>query len=264
MIPPPPLGVSLAGLRLEPRKPWSGTARGAIEWAAAAGFRYVCLDGTAPGLRARELDRSARRDLAALLRRLGIECCGLDLLIPTGDFADAARSERAATATVGAIELAADLVSLGAAKGPLSVCLELSPQAGVDALTRIRDRASVCGVRVADLARPARKGRHAEDPIGVAIDPAALLLAGEDVASAASRAGSAVFAARLSDADSAGRVPVGHGRLDRTAYVVSLATAGYDSPLILDLRGLADQARAARETLEEWGGEEPGGEEVGR
>lgn len=257
VFPAPVLSVSLAGLSPEPGRPWSAGPRAAIEWAAACGFRSVQPDATAPGLRPRELDRSARRDVAALLRRLAATCSGLDLLIPAADFADPARAERALAANLGAIELAADLVALGAGGSEAGrVCVSLDPRTAPDSLQSIRDRASTCGVAVADLARPPREPRDAADPIGIGIDPAQLLLAGEDPATAASRAGAALVAGRLSDADTAARVAVGArgGRLDRLAYLVALATAGYRGPMILDLRGLAEQDRVALETLASWSG----------
>ncbi len=255
MLDPPTLSVALAGMRRDSAL-WSAGPRAAIEWAAACGFRAVHPDASASGLRPRELDRSARRDLAALLRRLGIKCSGLDLPIPPADFADASRAERALAATLGAIELAADLDALGAGPGGGRICLSLDPKAAPESLQRIRDRASTCGVLVADFTWPPREPREPADPIGVGIDPAQLLLAGEDAARAASRAGPALVAARLSDADTAGRVAVGArgGRLDRLAYLVAVATAGYRGPVILDLRGLAEQDRVARATLAGWGG----------
>ena len=75
-----PLSLSLAGLT--PREGVAMEPRAAIEWAAGLGYRAVQLDGAAAGVRARDLDRSGRRDLAALLRRLQLGFSGLDLWIP--------------------------------------------------------------------------------------------------------------------------------------------------------------------------------------
>ncbi|MFM9996692.1 MAG: sugar phosphate isomerase/epimerase family protein [Phycisphaerales bacterium] len=251
----PPLSVSLAGLDREADRPWSAGARAAIEWAAELGFRRVQLDATAPGVRPRELDRSGRRDLAALLRRLGLSLSGIDLLIPSADFADPARGELAMSATLGAIEMAAEMATLAGQAGGGRVSIVLPANAREETLAAVRDQASACGVLVADLALPPRETSHEGDPIGVGLDPAALLLSGADPAAAASRGGRRIVAARLTDADAAARVAPGSrgGRLDRLAYVAALEAAGYRGPLVLDLRGLKDQDRAARDVIGSWG-----------
>lgn len=251
----PPLSVSLSGLDREADRPWSGGARAAIEWAAARGFRGVQLDATAAGVRPRELDRSGRRDLAAMLRRLGLELSGLDLLIPSTDFTDAARAERALSALLGAVEMAAEMSALAGDAGGGRVSVVLPASAREETLAAIRDRASARGVLVADLAHPAREAGPEGDPLGIGLDPAAILLAGGDPAAAASRAGRSIVAARLSDANDAARVVPGSpgGRLDRLAYAAALEVARHRAPLVLDLRGLKDQDRAAREVIGSWG-----------
>src|SRR4051812_47398878 len=122
----PELSVSLAGLESSAEAPWAAGPRAAIEWAAAAGFRSVTLDGAAPGVRARDLDRSGRRDLAALLRRRGIGFAGIALWIPPEPLLAPAKTERALGAALGAIELAADLSRLEAGTTPV---LHLIPPA---------------------------------------------------------------------------------------------------------------------------------------
>src|SRR5690606_13026801 len=90
-----PAALSIAGVRDDPALKGAGP-RAPIEAAAKAGFRAVALDASAAGLRPRDLDRSARRDLAALLRRLELAFAGLDLWIPPEHFASPEHADRAA------------------------------------------------------------------------------------------------------------------------------------------------------------------------
>lgn len=253
-MPLPPIGLSLSGLSRDKGRPWSAGPRHALEWAADLGFRRVQLDATAAGVRPRELDRSARRDLASLLRRLELAPCGIDLLIPPGDFADPARVERALAALGGAVDLAADLGALAGDGAARRVCVALPRDAAVETLDAIRARASARGTVVADLAAPAPDIGKEGDPIAPGLDPASILLAGGDPAADALRAAGRIAAARLSDADGAARVPHGSrgSRLDRIAYLAALDAAGYRGPVVLDLRGLRDQDRAARDVLAAW------------
>lgn len=243
VLEPIPLSVSLAGLDPSPGHAWSGGVRGAIAWAGGLGVRRVRLDGAASGARARELDRGARRDLAALLRRRELLFCGIDLWIPAAHFADSQRVDRAVEASVGAVRLAADLARLGDASGGpvVSVAIGETPVDGV--VASLSGAASEHGVAIAD------HGGHAG--LGRGIDPASVLLAGDDPASLAT--GGGVTSARLSDADASGRCPVGaHGRLDVAAYGAALSVGGYTRDVVIDLRGLVSQGEAARRAMEVW------------
>ena len=251
MLPRPPLAISLAEFSL----PDASGPRAPIDWAAAAGFSAIQLDATAPGLRPRELDRSARRDLAAILRRAGLLFTGLDLWIPPEHLTDPSRAERAADAIVQAIGLAAELVRAGA--GPPGPAVSVVLPAGVapEVLTHIARSADRDGVRIADHAIAAAESKVAAGSgVQLGLDPAAYLLANLDPAAAAARAGSGLASARLSDASLIGRVVPGApgGRLDILAYVASLSVAGYDRPLILDLRALPAPVAAARAVLADW------------
>jgi sugar phosphate isomerase/epimerase len=239
------LSVSLAGLESGADAAWSAGPRGAIEWAAGAGFRSVALDGAAAGVRARDLDRSGRRDLAALLRRLRLGLAGIDLWIPPEHLMDPARQERALSAIVGAVELAGDLARLDAGMRPvLSVVL---PEKASEVLLDSIDRAAeMGGVAVADHALTKTPGA-AESLRGVGVDPGAVLLVGADPSERVLRAGTGLRGARLSDADLSGRiVPGGRGgRLDGRAYLGALVRVAYAGPITLDLRGVRDQEGAA-------------------
>lgn len=263
------IAISLAGLDRSGDRPWSGGLREALAWAEGLGFRAVTLDGTSPGLRARELDRSARRDIAALLRRRELTLAGLDLWIPPEHFADDARADHAMAATLGAIELMGDLVSLagGGGRGVVSVALPDWPERALVDL--VRTRADACGVRVADHAlatgsapegvevrasdpvgvTKARLGVDGSpgDPLGVGLDPPAALLAGFEPGTLVSSLGGMLRSARLANLASTGRVALHDpsGRLDELKYLVALTTAGYEDHMIVDLRGVSDQHGAA-------------------
>lgn len=249
-----------------------GLTRGLVDWARGAGFRAVQLNAAQPGIRPRELDRSGRRDLAAFLRRSDMACAGLDLWIPPEHFKDSTRADRAVEAVVGAVELAWELAGLagggkravGSVEIP-SVCLTLPADCPSDVLSAIEGVAMRCGVRIADHAWPMRGGGESGGGgttpwIGVGIDPATVLGVGEDPGALVARLGDQVAAARLSDVaaagPTAGRVAPGsgQGRLDVLAYGVSLAAAGYEGWVVLDLRGVSDQAAAAVIAREAWEG----------
>lgn len=239
-----------------------GEVRALLGWVKRHGFRAVQLNAATPGLRPRDLDRSARRDLAATLRRHGLACSGLDLWIPPEHFTQAEHLDRAVASLLGAIDMAHDLATLAdgsvvtrrpARPGVVSVVLPdpIPP----DVASSVSERALARNVRLADHLWPAREQAP---PIDVGLDPAAILCRGDDPAAAASRLGSRVASARLSDAPRGGvgggvRVGEGGGRvapgarsgtLDPLAYLVALDTAGYPGHAVLDLRGVAEQSVA--------------------
>ncbi|MBS0197442.1 MAG: hypothetical protein JSR77_11855 [Planctomycetes bacterium] len=236
-----PLSLSLAGLPARVDAPWGQGPREAIGWVARLGYRAVQLDAAAPGVRPRELDRSARRDLASLLRRLELQLSGVDLWIPAAHFADAAHVDRAVQAVAAACDLAAELVRLNSAgRAVVSLTLSETPAPGV--IAGINEACSNTGAEIADHRWPLREpATH----VGIGIDPAAILMAGADPASATSKAAATPASARLSDVNAAGRVPVGQGRLDGLAYEVALVTRAYAGHLVVDLRGVRDIEAAA-------------------
>ncbi len=230
-----------------------------LAWARGTGFGAVQLDGTWRGLRARDLSRSARRDLAGLIRRTELVCTGIDLFVPTEHFADPMRVDRAVGAVTGATELAADLSRMGGGAGPTGgavVSLTLPGQPTDSVLAAIADRADRCGVMIADHAWPPRAPTASgEGPIGVGLDPAVLLVAGEDPGVAVSRLGRAVASARLRDAgpdSDRASTGVSGARFDPLAYAIALTTAGYQRHVVADLRGLGSPADAAARMIETW------------
>jgi len=245
----PPLALSFAGYAD------GADPRALIDRAHDLGFRAVALDATRPGLRPRELDRSARRELAALLRRLELRCAGLDLWIPPAHFSDPARTDRALDAAGAACALAAELAALAPGSARAVVSLTLPEECPPPVRRDLEDRAARVGARIADHAWPPAANEGAPDPnapLGVGIDPAVLLLRKQDPAAAASQHAHRIVSTRLSDSDGAVRVAPGKGGLDVAGYAVALATGGIGGDVVLDLRGLRGQDEIARDALDAW------------
>jgi len=269
MFEPPALSLSLAGLSAQPGGAWSSGPREAIRWAVRVGFAWVQPDAGGRGLRPRDLDRSARRDVAALLRRCGLSLSGLDLWIPPEHFNDPATCDRALAASLAAIDLLADLARLAepgpgsggqSAGGPvLSLTLPENPSPAVEAA--LRERGGEAGVRIADHAWPIQRVHDDDDSITHGVDPARILLGGSDPAALVARLGPSLGSVRLSDADSVARVtPLSaSGRLDGLGFVAALSGAAYRRPVVLDLRGVAtDPGLAAPAAHEAWARLAPG------
>lgn len=250
----PGLSLALAGLELP------GDLGARFAWVKEQGYRAVQLNAAEPGARPRELGRSARRDIAAKARRAEVEISGVDLWIPAEHFIEDARADRAMSAACEALEYAAEIVALASAgrRAVVSMTLPSGDEANRElvgaAARQIGECAQRVGAVVADFAWPP-DARSTGEPIGVGIDPAAVIAEGvTSAAKAASRMGERLAAARLTDLSSAGmRVEPGlggsgggkRGRLDVMAYMVALATAGYDGFVVVDLRGVADAVHAA-------------------
>ncbi|MDX2017418.1 MAG: hypothetical protein SFY95_07245 [Planctomycetota bacterium] len=245
------LGLALAGLDA-PGAP-TGGLRERVASAAAAGFRSVRIDATAPDARPRDFDRSARRDLASTLRRAGVKFGGIDLFIPPSHLLDPARADRAVGAVVAALEFASDLARLdeGGAGFARAVTMDLSFPEGADGsgvLAELARAAERVGGAVADVARgigaaPAVQVSPASPAspfMGAELDPGMALVRGVDPVArlhALARA-QTLAGVRLSDASSLGRCLPGAGRLDVLAFSVALATAGVRGPIVVDLRGV--------------------------
>lgn len=211
---------------------------------ASRGFRHIQLSAALPTMKPRDLDRSARRDLLARLRRNGLTPSGLDLWIPEEHFTDDQHMDRAAAAVGEAIGLAADLARI-----PVSV--RFPAEIDEELLAAMRQRSDTCGVTIADHARSPANG------CGRGIDPASLLLEPPSVdpvlETAKAMTGTSFLAsARLSDAGREGRVEPGTGRLDLMAYQVALVTGSFTHPVILDLRHISDPADAMMRAASRW------------
>jgi len=239
-------------------KATDGTVRTALQRIAGAGFGAVQLDATLAGARPRDLDGRARRDFAATVARAGLGAAGLDLFIPRKHFADASHVDRAMTALLAAVELAADLGRL-----PLSVALPVHDMSD-DTRDAVAEAADGHSVPIAV---------HAEDQfddllawldevdqptLGPALNPATVLASGGDPADAANRLSKQLLVARLCDwtdtGDAGGAMTVvGQGDLDVIPYRLSVdMCATRRGPVVLDLRRLDAPLAAAEHALQTW------------
>jgi len=224
--------LALSRCRINPALAEMG-GRALIAWSGeSSGYRCVQLDARILDMRPRLLDRSARREVAFLLRRAQLDVSGLDLWIPPTHFGDPVHVDRAVGAVIEAIEFAAELSGLGvgltalAAGGkpaPLGVSVNLgpSPAAGVlDSLAAACERHSA---GVCDHFWPARMG------LLVGVDPDVALASGVGggalnaaIAGVSGRIGSA----RISE-------PARKG-FDLSLYYASLDLAGYRGAVVVD------------------------------
>lgn len=215
-----------------------GDPRAVLQLLADAGFHHVQLSAALPGMRPRDLDRSARRDLLARLRRIELTAAGVDLWIPEEHFTQPEHADRAAAAVLDAITLAADL-----GRVPLSV--RLPEDIDDHVVQEWRSRADICGISIADHSSTPHALLHS------GIDPAALLAAGIDPAAHASNT-PRLGAARFSDFRDESRVAPGAGRLDVLAYQVALVSRSFESPVALDLRRVVNPAAALDTAANAW------------
>lgn len=228
-----------------------------VDRLAALGFEAIQLDATLPTIRPRELSRSGRRDLHALLRRRGAHPAGMDLFIPPWHYNSVDHGERALNATLQAIELAADLGHL-----PLSLALPVAelPNELRGTLVDTADRHDVpLAVHGEGQIQPLIDWIDEVDmpALGAALDPAAVLSHGADPSQTAQQLASRLTIARVSDLErgvgQASRCPVGTGQLDVATYRVSVDLAERRiGPVVLDLQGLSDPVGAAETGSDAW------------
>lgn len=231
---------------------------------SALGYRACQWPGTAPGCRAKDLDRSGRRGVAAALRRRELGLSGIDFWIPAAHFLDATTVDRAVAAVGEAVTLASDLAEPGRPRPTVSVLLPIEADLGKDAALVARLNEVVAelgrlagreGVAVADHSSDAPARTAAGLAIG--LDPVAELAAGRDPAVAAIRAGSHLASARLSDLSRSGlRMPPlepREARLDLDAYLAALDAGGYRRELVVDARQWRDAASGLAATVERCG-----------
>ncbi len=228
--------------------PLGDRPREALVRLGSLGFAAVQLSAAQPGLRPRELDHSARRDLLSLLRRVELAPAGLDAWVPAEHLAAADRSDRAVAALCAAIHLAADL-----GRVPLSVILPIDKgPAAAGAVAAVTAEAARCGVTLADHNVPPLTGQAN----AAGIDPASWLAAGGDPAEAVTIAGERLASARLVDLLTNGaRAPVGgaHGaRLDVGAYKAALASNGYRGHIVIDARGWSEPWAGIEQSAQAW------------
>jgi hypothetical protein len=245
----PEIAIALCGLPARSGQPWGSATPDACVWAREQRVRAVALDASRPDVRARDLGRSARRDLSAMLRRTELELAGIDLWIPPEHFNDDAKSQRAMDTVSQTAALAGELARLVGGRSVPVVSVTLP--GGLDERVRreIGEAADRHGAVVADHTPGAI---HEGAGLGVGVDPAACLLAGESAGKRAV-AGGRSACLRLSDLNATGRCAVGAegARLDLTAYAGACLTVG-GRWITLDTRGVGDPERAAGSGVSAW------------
>ncbi|MBX9737998.1 MAG: hypothetical protein K2X32_13840 [Phycisphaerales bacterium] len=266
------MSLALAGLQLagDESRGTPDKLRGWLHFARSLGLAGVWLNGAMPDLRARELDRSARRELAALLRRHDLVLAGMDLLIPPAHFTDPAHLDRALGAASDAMGLLSDLRALlkdmpraGGGDQQSVLCLTLPRDPSPAVRSELASGAEKHGVRIADLSwhrqipasDAAQPRRDTGTPLGHALDPAAALMGGDDPVALVGTFASELYNVRLTDASSDGRCVPGKGRLNIAEMQIALSAWRYSGFVTLDLRGVADQERAAPSAIAAWSSE---------
>jgi sugar phosphate isomerase/epimerase len=235
-----------------------GTAiREALDRLHALRFRTVQLSATQAGLRPRDLDGSARRDLLATLRHRELAVAGLDLWIPPRHFLESSNADRAVHAVHQTIELAADL-----GRVPVSINMPaIDPTFGETSKVgeiagALSAHADKFGVAIANHTAPAPSIPGCS--IGVGIDPAAWLAQGKDPAAAVLGHASQLVSVRLCDLLHTGlRAPIGErrdGQLDLMQYRVAVIVAQYARPIVIDARQWIDPWVGVQQTRKAWTG----------
>jgi len=243
---------------LSPLLKSGGRAKDALQALRKAGAQAVQLDASLPGLRPRELDRRARRDLVASCARAGLEIAGIDLFVPRKHLTEPEHQDRAVAALSAAIDLAAEL-----GKRPVSVGLPVGDVPGdvIDALIVAADAHGVplaihSEDRIDQLAAWLKQTDHRL--IGAALDPAALLSRDKSPIHALHQLSKHVFVARLSDSlelasGERNRCVVGDGDLDLLSYRVSLSMCEQiKSPCVLDVRQIGQPGQGVVRGLSAW------------
>jgi len=246
----PEISISVAGFVVRSPSP-----KAAIEEIHAMGVRAITLDASAPDFRPRTLTRSARRDLAASLRRRELEFTGLDLWIPPEHFVDGNNAHRAIDAVAQAAEMSAELAALvGGRSRPVVSVLLPTDMNETDRLA-IGANAQRVGAVIADhqpeLFKLEQSGHVAGIAIGV--DPALVLMNGNSPGKAVTHAGEHLASVRLNDMNAMGRCTVGApgGKLDIKGYAGALIVAGQDW-ITLDVREMPEPSVAFQLARQAW------------
>ncbi|MAJ46383.1 MAG: hypothetical protein CBC35_03595 [Planctomycetes bacterium TMED75] len=239
--------ITTSALHSEPRL--------GLELASRLGFRSVTLSAAQPGLRPRELDRSARRGLLAELRRLELECSSIDLFIPPEHFTSTETIERALDAVRGALDLATDL-------GARSLFLRLPSESLEDAMLESTEELNRLAesrvVRLLDVGLSGRALRSLESAqpiaIGIGLDTASWLADQRDPLEGLITHGAMVGGLRLVDLDETGSrtAPVAGGRIDLDSLRRALTLEVQPRSVVLDARGWADPLSDSARSLALW------------
>ncbi|MDF1810432.1 MAG: hypothetical protein P1U42_12130 [Phycisphaerales bacterium] len=244
----PEISISTVGLPSNVSGP-----RAAIDLIASQGVRGIALDAMISGMRPRELTRSAKRDIAASLRRRELEFTGLDLWIPQDHFIDPMYAQRAVDATQQACEMSVEIASLVGLRSKSIVSLVLPKDLGESERAAIGAHAQRVGATIADHQVIDHDTFTPTPGIGIGIDPTMILLTGQSAGKAITQSGSQLISARLSDSSAMGRCVVGapSSQLDLKGYAGALIVASQDW-VTLDLRQLPEPIEAITQSRQAW------------
>lgn len=242
-----------------------GSPRQALAWLSQLGVRGVQLSVQQPGLRPRDLSASARRDLAASLRRHELVCAGVDALVPAEHWCDSATVDRA-------VEALRECCQLGEALGRVPVTVSFPgadadaarDQRRNDALHAVAAAASTHGVLLADMACSSggTVASLPRPPVGWCADPAAMLASGKAVPTVVAGLAGHLYSARIADLLRTGmRGPLGtaDGQLDVLSYRMALEMAGLQGLPVVDARQWPDPASGVQRTVAAWRAAVPAG-----
>jgi sugar phosphate isomerase/epimerase len=251
----PQISISTAGLS-QTQPSTSSDPRAVIDFVHAQSVRAIVLDTMIAGFRARELSRSARRDLAASLRRRELDFTGLDLWIPPEHYIDPINAQRAIEAVSQACELSAELAALVGARSRPIVSVLLPSDLGQPERQSLSQSAQRVGALIADH-QPDHQPDHTNTGIGVGIDPCLVLMNASSPGKAITQAGANLVSARLCDVNAMGRCAVGStgSKLDLKGYAGALVVASLQAPqdwVTLDLRQLPDPVQAIEHARHAW------------
>lgn len=230
--------------------------REGLAWLSSIGIRATAFSATDPLTRPRDLDRSARRDLVAIMSRLELRCACVDCFLPTAHFLDAAQVDRATAAAIDAIEFAAEIATLEGRIGGGTVVLSVpttKDKLAQDALDAISATAQHQGVHVAV---PTCDASLVFQPFLVALDPAQILANNQDPLTIALASSRRIGAVRIVDLLRSGsRGPIGEpqeAQLDCRGFASGCRAAGFEGEFVVDLRQWHDPRGGLLATLSRW------------
>ncbi len=241
----PEISISTAGFQSEDR-----STRSMISQIHSMRSRGIALDGSAPDCLARELTRSARRDLASTLRRNELDLTGLDLWIPPEHFVDQSTVQRAMDALNQAAELSSELAQLVGGRSRPIVSVILPKELPAIERSSIGSSAQRVGALIVDH-QP-----EIENPIPgirIGIDPSMILLDGRSPGKAITQAGPDLGAVRLNDMNAMGRCAIGApgSKLDLKGFAGALLVSGQEW-ITLDVREIPDPQLACQKAQHAW------------
>ncbi len=225
--------------------------REALAWISESGFRGVQLSAIEPSMRPREMSVSARRDLAATLRRVELECSGIDFLAPAAHFTDPTHMSRLFEALTATVELAASL-------GRAPVLISLAPDQPSELRAEIAALAAHTGVDILLQANDLEQSAAIAPPFAACIDCAAVLAAGGVPHELALRLVGKLGGVRLVDLFRSGlRGPFlepRESRLDALSLRIALDTLGFHAMPVVDARQWTAPKQGLCQALERWSG----------